>query len=157
MQDASSLPVGWTDRQVPGSYRLERRDDEAYFGYAVGPHSWKKYVFPPTLTLWKARRTGQGFAVEQPGAEPPRRALLGVRACELHAIAVQDRTFLGGPGRYTDPHYAEARKRLLLIAVECEEAGGTCSARRWRPARTCGRSGCHCRSWKASSRGSTSF
>ncbi len=48
------LPVGWTDRQEPGSYRLEKRLDDAYFGYAVGPHSWKKYLFPPTLQLWQA-------------------------------------------------------------------------------------------------------
>ena len=33
------LPVGWTDRQDAGRYRLERRADAALFGYAVGPHS----------------------------------------------------------------------------------------------------------------------
>jgi sulfhydrogenase subunit beta (sulfur reductase) len=49
-----------------------------------------------------------------------------VRSCELHAIAVQDRTFLGrGPG-FADPHYARARERLFLVAVECEHPGGTC-------------------------------
>ena len=34
------LPIGWTDQQDGGSYRLVRRDDEALFGYAVGPQSW---------------------------------------------------------------------------------------------------------------------
>ncbi len=126
VQEARDLPIGWTDRQAPGIYRLERRADDAYFGYAVGPHSWKKYVFPPTLTLWRARRTGQGFEVHNADAQPPRLALLGVRACELHAIAVQDRAFIGRAGQFTDPHYARARERLVLIAVECEESGGTC-------------------------------
>ena len=39
---------------------------------------------------------------------------------------MQDRVFLGRAGQYTDPHYAKARERLFLIAVECEESGGTC-------------------------------
>jgi hypothetical protein len=36
------LPLGWTDRQGGGRYRLERRGDGALFGYAVGPHSWRR-------------------------------------------------------------------------------------------------------------------
>jgi formate hydrogenlyase subunit 6/NADH:ubiquinone oxidoreductase subunit I len=126
LQSAAELPIGWTDRQSPGLYRLEKRQDSAYFGYAVGPHSWKKYLFPPTLRLWQARRTEGGFEVQDTATEPPRRALLGVRACELHAIAVQDRVFLDRAGQYTDPHYAQARDRLFLVAVECEFPGGTC-------------------------------
>jgi len=126
VQSAKDLPIGWTDRQTPGSYRLEKRQDDAYFGYAVGPHSWKKYLFPPTLRLWQARRTDGGFEVHDAVPEPRRRALLGVRACELHAIAVQDKVFLDRAGQFTDPHYARARDRLFLIAVECEHPGGTC-------------------------------
>ncbi len=53
-------------------------------------------------------------------------ALLGVRACELHAIAVQDKVFLDRAGEFTDPYYARARERLFLVAVECEFPGGTC-------------------------------
>jgi ferredoxin len=126
VQRAKDLPVGWTDRQSAGSYRLEKRTDDAWFGYAVGPHSWKKYLFPPTLRLWQAQRTEGGFTVCDDQPAPPRRALLGVRACELHAIAVQDKVFLNREGRFTDSHYAQARERLFLIAVECEYPAGTC-------------------------------
>jgi ferredoxin len=126
VQSARDLPVGWTDRQAPGSYRLEKRNDHAYFGYAVGPHSWKKYLFPPLLPLWQGRRTTTGFAVQAERHDPPRRAFLGLRACELHALAVQDRVFVNRDGRLSDPHYAQARERLLLIAVECQHPGGTC-------------------------------
>jgi ferredoxin len=126
IRSSAELPIGWTDEQVPGSYRLKRRNDKDYFGYAVGPHSWKKYLFPPTLQLWQAVRTESGFEIRETRPEPPRRALIGVRSCELHAIAVQDRTFLGRDGRFTDPFYAQSRERLFLVAVECEEPGGTC-------------------------------
>jgi sulfhydrogenase subunit beta (sulfur reductase) len=126
VQSAADLPVGWTDLQAPGSYRLEKRQDDAYFGYAVGPHSWKKYLFPPTLRLWQARRTETGFEVDDAMPDSPPRALLGVRSCELHAMAVQDKVFLDRAGEFTDPFYARARDRLFLVAVECEHPGGTC-------------------------------
>jgi len=123
---ADELPIGWTDRQAPGSYRLEQRNDGAYFGYAVGPHSWKKYLFPPLLRLWQARRNGQSFEIAAGEPEPPPRAFLGVRGCELKALAVQDLAFINRAGQWSDPHYARARARLFLIAVECEVPGGTC-------------------------------
>jgi len=126
VRSARDLPIGWTDRQAPGSYRLEKRNDQAYFGYAVGPHSWKKYLFPPDLRLWQAQRTATGFTVRDEEHDPPRRAFLGMRSCELHALAVQDRVFINREGQFTDPHYAKARARLFLVAVECEHPGGTC-------------------------------
>lgn len=49
------LPTGWTDEQDGGLYRLTRRKDEALFGYAVGPHSWKKFLHPPVIRLWTAK------------------------------------------------------------------------------------------------------
>lgn len=121
---AADLPVGWTDRQSPGRYRLERRGDAALFGYNVGPQSWKKYLFPPREVLWQARRDGAGFVAEPAGAEPRRRAFIGVRACELNAIAIQDRVFTGGAA--VDPRYASRRSEVLLVAVNCGSAGGNC-------------------------------
>lgn len=126
IQSSEDLPIGWTDHQSPGTYRLEKTRDGTYFGFVVGPHSWKKYLFPPVLRLWQARQGDAGLEIDQSDPDPPRRAFLGIRACELHAIAIQDRVFINRDGRFTDPHYARARERLLLIAVECEYPGGTC-------------------------------
>ena len=118
------LPAGWTDRQDGGSYRLERRGDQALFGYAVGPHAWKRFLHEPRLSLWRARRDGAGFRVEAPADEAPRYAFIGVRACELHAIAIQDRVLTGD--RYVDPAYRARREGAFLVALNCSEAGGTC-------------------------------
>src|SRR5205823_1448374 len=98
IESAKDLPIGWTDRQAAGSYRLEECGDDTYFGYAVGPHSWKKYLFPATLSLWRARRTEDSFEVSDGEPDPPRRAFFGVRACELQAIAIQDRAFINRAG-----------------------------------------------------------
>jgi sulfhydrogenase subunit beta (sulfur reductase) len=118
------LPAGWTDEQDGGRYRLKRRDDNALFGYAVGPHAWKRFLHPPLLRLWRAEPNAAGMKLTaEPDPEQPL-AFIGVRACELHAIAIQDKVFLQGP--YVDPHYRARRQGLFLVAVNCGTAGGTC-------------------------------
>jgi ferredoxin len=126
LDSARDLPIGWTDHQDGGTYRLERREDEARFGYAVGPHSWKRFLFPPRVRLWRARFDGNGRApaIEEEPPDPEPLAFVGVRACELHAIDIQDRAFLGG--RYADPDYAARREGAFVVAVDCFEPGGTC-------------------------------
>jgi len=118
------LPAGWTDEQEAGHYRLTRRRDDALFGYAVGPHSWKRFLHPPVQRLWRARHEDDEIIVVAEPAEATRVALLGVRACELHAIAIQDRVLLGGD--YRDGHYEARRRDNFIVAVNCAEAGGTC-------------------------------
>ena len=120
----SDLPRGFTDEQDGGHYRLTRRKDAALFGYAVGPHSWKKFLHPPVQRLWRAKRSADGVTVVPEEAAAERFAFLGVRACELHAIAIQDRVFLGGP--HADPHYRARREGAFIVAVNCGTAGGTC-------------------------------
>ena len=124
IERVDDLPIGWTDEQDAGSYRLRRREDRAYFGYAVGPHSWKRFLYPPTLTLFKVRREDGSFTVEPDAAETPKYAFIAVRACELHAIHIQDRVFLEGP--YQEPNYKARRQEAFILAVNCTEPGGTC-------------------------------
>jgi ferredoxin len=124
LESAAALPAGWTDVQDGGTYRLERRDDGALFGYAVGPTSWKQFLFPPRVTLWKARQDVDGLRVVEEPIEPGLFAFVGVRPCELAALAIQDRVFLGG--RYADRDYAARRTDAFLVAVNCHEPGGTC-------------------------------
>ena len=126
---AADLPAGWTDEQEAGSYRLRRRDDDALFGYNVGPESWKKYLFPPSERLWPPEPEPEPEPAAEPGSEPAPKApgklaFIGVRACELHAIAIQDRVFLGG--RHPDPRYAARRDGAFIVAVNCGQAGRTC-------------------------------
>lgn len=118
------LPRGWTDEQDGGHYRLKRRDDDALFGYVVGPHSWKKYLHPPRQQLWTARRDGDAVHVTADETPPARFAFIGMRACEINAIAIQDRVMLGGP--FADPHYQARREDAFFVAVNCGQAGGTC-------------------------------
>ncbi|MGZ6617063.1 MAG: 4Fe-4S dicluster domain-containing protein [Solirubrobacteraceae bacterium] len=126
VRSAADLPIGWGDEQEGGTYRLRRREDEAVFGYAVGPQSWKQFLHPPRLRLWRARRgqNGDGLEITEEPTDAPRYAFFGVRSCELHAIAIQDQVFL--PGAHPDLSYAARREDALLVAVNCGEPSGTC-------------------------------
>jgi sulfhydrogenase subunit beta (sulfur reductase) len=122
LSSAAELPFGWGVRLEPGGYQLRHRDDTAAFGHSAGPQSWKRFLHPPRERLWSATKTAEGFDLD--GAEddePPRYAFLGVRPCDLRAIAIQDRV-LAQPGS----RYAARRARLLIVAVNCTEPGETC-------------------------------
>jgi sulfhydrogenase subunit beta (sulfur reductase) len=124
LASASALPIGITDVQQPGSYRLEAREDEARFGYAVGPHSWKQFLFPPRVRLWRASRRNGSLQIERPDHAEAPLAFFGMRSCELHAMAIQDRVFL--EGHYVEQDYAARREDAFVVAVNCFEPGGTC-------------------------------
>ena len=49
---------------------------------------------------------------------------LGVRTCEFHAMAIQDKGFLAGA--HIDPTYAARREPAFVVAINCGQAGGTC-------------------------------
>ena len=124
LRGAQDLPIGWGDEQAPGRYRLWRRDDSARFGYAVGPSSAKRWLLPPTSTVFRAVRHDGKVELEPSEPTEHRFALLGLRACELAAIDVQDRVFLRDTVR--DVLYATRRDGLFTVAVQCGEPAGTC-------------------------------
>ncbi|MGA9546737.1 MAG: 4Fe-4S dicluster domain-containing protein [Rhodomicrobium sp.] len=124
IEGVADLPAGWTDGQDAGRYRLERREDDALFGFAHGPQSWKRYLHPPMQTLWTAKRNGDGLKIVPPDPPTQKFAFIGARSCELHAIAIQDKVFQDGP--FVDTAYAARRRGAFIVAVNCAEAGGTC-------------------------------
>jgi ferredoxin len=125
LTSANALPYGWGVELDAGRYRLATREDGAAFAHSAGPQSWKSYLHPSRERLWSADRTPQGrvaFTAHEP--EPPSYAFLGVRPCDLRAIAIQDHVLTDG--RYEDTGYKKRRRRALLIAAECTEPGATC-------------------------------
>ena len=124
IRSVQDLPAGWTDEQDGGRYSLVRRSDKALFGYAVGPQSWKKFLYPSIQQLWRAAREAGAVKMTPEPDSTERFAFIGVRACELHAIAIQDKIFINGA--QSDTHYRARRDNAFLVAVNCGTAGGTC-------------------------------
>ena len=108
------LPIGLGEVQQAGSYQLVQRQDDALFAYTVGPATWKKYLFPPHEVLLSVTRADGTLIFEPTDTTPPRHAFLGIRPCELAAISLQDKVFIGPTA--TDPHYAAARSAMFFNA-----------------------------------------
>lgn len=123
IRTTDDLPRGWVDEQAGGHYRL-KREGEAYFGVTLGPTSWKRFLHPPKQMIWSARTEGGETTIDAAPIEGEEYAFIGVRACEMAAIEVQDKVFLDGP--YVDPHYAARRAALFIVAVNCGRAADTC-------------------------------
>ena len=126
LEKPEDLPAGWGDEQAPGRYRLKRNGASAVFGYTVGPHSWKRFLHPPQVRLTQIQREGQGLRILGDADSPPapKYAFLGVRACELAAIAIQDRVLAGD--KYKDPVYGSRRRGAFLAVVQCTSASASC-------------------------------
>jgi sulfhydrogenase subunit beta (sulfur reductase) len=120
----ADLAAGVRDEQSPGRYRLAPGPAGEIFGVVNGQGSLKPFFFAPEEPLLELRREREGFAVRETLPPPSRLAVLGVRACDLAALAVQDRIFLHD--RYRDAHYAIRREAVLLIAVNCTRSASTC-------------------------------
>jgi hypothetical protein len=124
LASTEQLPIGYIDRQDGGLYRLEKSAGAGRFDYVVGPHSLKNFLFPPRETLLESVRSNGTWEMTTPEIDPTPLALIGVRSCDLHALAVQDKVFLGGP--YVDRGYKARREKLFLVAVNCRRAAATC-------------------------------
>ncbi len=120
LESGADLPDGWGAEVAPGRYRLHRRDDAAVFGHSTGQQSWKQFLHPPRRPIW----TTDGVTFTRTEEPVPRYAFIGVRACDLAAIATLDGVL--GAGAYPDSSFARRRDGLFIVAVGCTEPGGLC-------------------------------
>ena len=124
LKSIDDLPVGWTEEQEGAAYRLKRQEGRAFFDYGPGPDSLKKFLYPPAVSLWRAEREDTGLKAARETGQIPKFAFVGVRPCDLHAVAIYDKVLLSG--EYADPSYALRRKNIFVVAINCRKAGGTC-------------------------------
>lgn len=118
------LPKGIGDEEEGGHYRLTQRGDAKLFGHTKPVQGLKAHLYPARQKLWSAEKAGHGFRIVKDQEAAPRYAFIGVRACELSAMLVQDKVFEGGP--YADKGYAERRRNCFLVVVTCDHAGAAC-------------------------------
>lgn len=126
IQTPGDLPAGWSHDSAPASYHLRPRSDQALFGHWTGPDGLKKYLHPANSAVCHAERLeGNGaFRVVESAPPPVRRAFIGARACDLAAVAIQDRVLLGD--RYPDDVYRANRQNAFFVAVHCTSSAPTC-------------------------------
>jgi len=120
------LAAGWRLEQHPGVSRVVPADEPTeVFAAVIGPTSPRSAVLPTRSRVLTADRDTDGTWHLAPEPTPDRPiAYLGVRACDLAALAIQDRVFTSGP--VPDASYLTRRANLFLIAVECAHGERTC-------------------------------
>ena len=122
---ADQLPWGVRDHQAPGEYTLETLDDKKAFSWANGPQAIKPILFKPIETVWRALRNPLGqleFKAHVLTDLPV--AIIGARACDLAAMAIQDKVFLAKDR--VDVRYQQRREALFVVAVNCTYASNNC-------------------------------
>jgi len=129
IERAAELPFGWTVSAGPGSVRLVQQAGEPgarrAFDNATAWSGIKPWTFPPRVdALSMERRDDGSVAVRIEAPAPVPTAVIGARACDLAALATQDRVLTGGPA--IDPDYAVRRSDLFIVAVECAFATSVC-------------------------------
>ncbi len=96
---------------------LARMHDTALDGPALLP-SPKEFLLPQMERLFRYSATG---AEETP--DRTRRILFGIRPCDLSAIRILDRFYLGNN---PDPYYAQRRSNTSFIVIACNKPDPTC-------------------------------
>lgn len=125
LTQATELPWGIRDHQAPGEYRLETLEKKQAFSWANGPQAIKPILFKPSETVWKVVRNSAGKLefIPQQASEIPV-AIIGARACDLAAMAIQDKVFLAKDK--TDERYKQRRESLFIVAVNCTYSSSNC-------------------------------
>lgn len=130
LESAAQLPKGLSDEQDGGSYRVVEGEPAFTFQFVVGPDGPKRYLFPSHMRLFEFHIEADNFVLDVGPPQVPKLAMLGVRACELAAIEIQDRVFgMDDPRVFrceTEPWYTQIRQETLMIAVNCTRPSGTC-------------------------------
>jgi ferredoxin len=121
---AAELPVGWTEEQEGGTYRLVATGTDKVFAFSSPSSSWKRFLYPERTLLIRASRSNGAIEIEQPVPDAPPVAFFGIRSCDLAALGVLDRVF-GDPAA-TNPTYAARRADVFIVAAACNHPGNTC-------------------------------
>ncbi len=120
-----ALPAGWSADQAPGRYSMRHGDSPRQFAWANGPQALKPLFFAPHESLWHCTRSTTGRLVFEAVVPAARMlAILGVRACDLAALALHDAHFM--PQQAVDPHYAARRAATFIVAIDCSHPAETC-------------------------------
>jgi NAD-dependent dihydropyrimidine dehydrogenase PreA subunit len=123
LESIEELPDGRSTEESPGSYRLNGGHVGIRFDYGPSPQGWKRFLYPPRETLWRASERADGLSFDGPAEGVLRYAFIGVRPCDLKAMEVLDRVF--DPDREPYPRYTLRRQSAFVVVANCTRACGT--------------------------------
>ncbi len=124
VESVADLPRGWTQEFAPGRVRLEEDGSSALFHHWTCAESPKAVLHLPAVRVLAAQRDNGAFRILDNPLPEEKIAFLGLRPCDLAALAILDRVLLGD--RYADDIYRSRRENAFLVAVHCLASAPTC-------------------------------
>jgi len=79
---------------------------------------------PPKVFFFPPKEEVSSFPTDKKEPERSKRAIFGLKACDLESLKVLDQIFLDE--EFVDPFYAIKRHDTLLISSDCYEVSDTC-------------------------------
>lgn len=121
-RDFDSIPSGYTQIESAGYYRSIKNSD-IFFSYTRPYNNLKYFLRPPKINFQTVKKeNGNIEFIEHSLME--KYAFFDVRRCDLKALSILDNVYLNN--KHPDSLYKDIRKNILIVGVECLEAGNTC-------------------------------
>ncbi|MEJ5367509.1 MAG: 4Fe-4S dicluster domain-containing protein [Bryobacteraceae bacterium] len=124
ISSVEDLPRGWTQELAPGRARLAPGESAALFHHWTCAEGLKAILHLPVVRILAAERNNGAFRILDNPLPAEKCAFLGVRPCDLAALAILDRVLLGD--RYADDIYRARRQNAFLVAVHCLQSAPVC-------------------------------
>jgi sulfhydrogenase subunit beta (sulfur reductase) len=102
-------PIVFEEIQDAGDLHLD------YCSTMLGP---RKFIYPPTQRLFRIDNQNHRVTTIEP-ADAGNAVIFAVRPCDMQAISVLDRTFLGD---IEDFYYRKLREETLTVVLNCNRA-----------------------------------
>jgi formate hydrogenlyase subunit 6/NADH:ubiquinone oxidoreductase subunit I len=87
------------------------------FDYPTSMTSPRKFVYPPRQDLFKIDRNNN--KVQLPATDKNKTIVFGIHPCDMQAVSILDRTFLGD---FNDCYYKNLRENTITVVVNCNKA-----------------------------------
>lgn len=124
ISNESDLPIGWSDEQSGGHYSLKKENHSHFFEFTLPPNNLRRFLQPPQEKIWTALKENKEITLNSEKVESKKIAFIGIRACDLKALLIQDKIFI--KGHKVDDRYQIRRKNIFIIAVDCYHVQPTC-------------------------------
>lgn len=121
LEDIASERELFVPADGPGEISYKKWDG---VGHSAVHFPRNRIKTPPKVFFFPPKEYGASFPENKQQPERKKRAIFGLKSCDLNSLRVLDQVFLGE--EIIDPHYALKRQDTLLISSDCYETSETC-------------------------------
>ena len=102
-----------------GEFVFEKVKDvkDIALDYPTAMTSPRKFVYPPRQDLFQIGRNNN--KVQVPATDKKKTIIFGIHPCDMQAVSILDRTFLGD---FKDDYYNGLRENTITVVVNCNKA-----------------------------------